>query len=103
MPLRTDRGAAFLDKNQEMWSSQALDSRRQNLFRTVLRLEVGLFNSAYDASSKRNVLGNMPYELPLPRGDHDHSIRKEREWRRLLGLDSENDNANEDGSRTREL
>ncbi len=98
-------GAAFLDQNQKIWSSEATEAQAQELFRTVLRLEIGLFDSAYDDLIKRKVIdGNIPDRLPLPgggRGSHGHS--KEREWRILLGLESGRDNADEEGSRTQEI
>ena len=104
-------GAVFLDRSQEVWSPQVSDSKAQELFRMVLRLEVGLFNSAYDASVKKPLAHGVPVGLPPPRGGRGPTggSSREREWRKLLGLDSrsegdDNDNDNdEDGVRERKM
>ncbi len=92
--------AAFLNQNEEIWNSAVSDAQGQELFRTALRLEVGLFDSAYDDLINRNVTdGNIPDRLPLPGGGRgSHGQSKEREWRSLLGLESGRDNADEDGN-----
>ena len=101
LSLSTDIGVAFLDQNERVWSSAISEVQAKEIFRTVLRLEVGLFNSAYDTPVKKGVLYKTPYELPLPDGGiHRHAPRKNKEWRKLLGLESSRDNADEDGSRT---
>ena len=61
--------AAFLNQNEEIWSSAVSDAQGQELFRTALRLEVGLFDSAYDELMKREVTdGKIPDRVPLPGG-----------------------------------
>ena len=98
--LKTNTGTAFLDKNQRIWGSEASESQGQALFRAVLRLEVGLFDSAYDASIKSAALDHLPYGLPPPGESRSHGIgSKEHEWKCLLGLESEGGNIDEDGSR----
>ena len=95
----------FLDKNQKVWSSEASDSQGQDLFRTVLRLEVGLFNSAYNASiKKKRIPYRIPYGLPLPPGGgHSHGPHMENGWRSQLGLESECGDADEDASLIRKM
>ena len=43
----------FLDENAQTYTSKMSDEQAQELFRTALRLEVGLFNSSYDTPVKR--------------------------------------------------
>lgn len=74
----------------------------------VLRLEVGLFNSAYDDLIKRRPdTPKIPDGVPLPlphRGGDGRRPKRGHEWRSLLGLELEleHDNANKDGSRAGE-
>lgn len=104
LSLSTDKGAAFLDNNREIWDSQASGLRAQAIFRAVLRLEVGFFNSAYDTTiSRPTSQGDIPYKLPLPGGVRGPGSGKERKWKGLLGLESESNNVDEEGNRTRNL
>jgi len=43
----------FLDSNAAIWTSAMSHQQARNLFRAVLRLEVGLFNSAYETPVPR--------------------------------------------------
>ena len=85
-------GAAFLDANQQFWGSGALNAETKDVFRMTLRLEVGLFNSAYDdVVRKKTALYKIPGGVPAPhRGG-------EQKWRRLLGLEADDNGADEDG------
>lgn len=87
-----DIGAVFLDGSKGLWSSRQSDNEAQELFRMVLRLEVGLFNSAYDdVVRKKTALYKIPGGVPAPhRGG-------EQKWRRLLGLEADDNGADEDG------
>ena len=102
-----DIGAVFLDGSKGLWSSRQSDNEAQELFRMVLRLEVGLFNSAYDASMKKAPVHDVPVGLPPPRGGGGptRGSSREREGRKLLGLDSESegDDSDEYGARERKM
>ncbi|KAK7051299.1 hypothetical protein VNI00_004799 [Paramarasmius palmivorus] len=85
----------FLDQNASTYASTITEEQAQELFRAALRLEVGLFNSAYDPS----VIKPVPLSPGIPglpkqkrQGPHSRGA-----WKRLLGLKTEGDDANEGG------
>ncbi|PIL26859.1 hypothetical protein GSI_11039 [Ganoderma sinense ZZ0214-1] len=96
--------SVFLNENQKFWASEALTAKRNEIFRMVLRLEVGLFNSAYDDVVKKRVTTpGGPIVMPVPHSGHIPT--RERQWRRLLGLEAgrDSDDADEDGMRSEKI
>ena len=84
----------FLDDNAKAYASSITEEQAQELFRTALRLEVGLFNSAYETPMKRppNVISGLPPALPgLPElpGRNRQGPQSRGAWRKLIGLQSE--------------
>jgi hypothetical protein len=91
----------FLDENAQAYASKMSDEEAQGLFRTALRLEVGLFNSAYDTPVKRPKTASR-----LPVGIREHSVSLEQggqgpqsrdAWKKVLGLRPEGGNEDDKG------
>jgi hypothetical protein len=81
----------FLDDNAAANASAVSHAEAHELFRAALRLEVGLFNSAYDTPVPRpGRVFTLPDWLPTGPGPVQRS-RLQKSWERLLGLKPEGD------------
>ncbi|KAK7051306.1 hypothetical protein VNI00_004806 [Paramarasmius palmivorus] len=76
----------FLDDNAAANVSAVSDAEAHEIFRAALRLEVGLFNSAYDTPVPRpGRVPTLPDWLPTGPGPVQRS-RLQISWEKLLGL-----------------
>ncbi|KAK7051300.1 hypothetical protein VNI00_004800 [Paramarasmius palmivorus] len=89
MPDWANGLSTFLDQNADAYKSTMTEEEAQELFRTALRLEVGLFKSAYEDPVKRPVPASAPASglpwIPAP-GQERGGSQSRGAWKKLLGL-----------------
>ncbi|KAK7051304.1 hypothetical protein VNI00_004804 [Paramarasmius palmivorus] len=96
-----DFANALSYENAQTYTSKMSDEQAQELFRTALRLEVGLFNSSYDTPVKRpKTASRLPVgirELSGSPGQEGQGPQSRGAWKKLLGLRPEGDDGDDKG------